>query len=95
VSKSDTGKWKESTQRRRGRSGETVPALSLFSSQYQSQWDAGVNRIGHVQLSSAHRDAAFIQPRRQAMGLPLVAEWVKPLAAVHAGQGSLPVRVEA
>ena len=25
----------------------------------------------------------------------LVAEWVKPLAAVHAGQGSLPVRVEA
>ena len=27
--------------------------------------------------------------------LPLVAEWVKPLAAVHAGQGSLPVRVEA
>jgi len=27
--------------------------------------------------------------------LPLVAEWVKPLAAVHVGQGSLPVRVEA
>jgi len=27
--------------------------------------------------------------------LPLVAEWVKPLAAVHAGLGSLPVRVEA
>jgi len=27
--------------------------------------------------------------------LPLVAEWAKPLAAVHAGQGSLPVQVEA
>jgi len=26
--------------------------------------------------------------------LRLVAEWVKPLAAVHAGQNSLPVRVE-
>jgi len=25
----------------------------------------------------------------------LVAEWVKPPAAVHTGQGSLPVRVEA
>ena len=25
----------------------------------------------------------------------LVAEWVKPLATVHTGQGSLPVRVEA
>jgi len=25
----------------------------------------------------------------------LVAEWVMPLAAVHAGQGSLPIRVEA
>ena len=25
----------------------------------------------------------------------LVAEWAMPLAAVHAGQGSLPVRVEA
>ena len=29
------------------------------------------------------------------LSLPLVAEWVKPLAAVHAGQGSLPVWVEA
>jgi len=25
----------------------------------------------------------------------LAAEWVKPLATVHTGQGSLPVRVEA
>jgi len=28
-------------------------------------------------------------------GLPLVAEWAKPPAAVYAGQGSLPVWVEA
>jgi len=31
----------------------------------------------------------------QLSGPALVAEWVKPLAAVHTGQGSLPVRVEA
>jgi len=29
------------------------------------------------------------------LSLPLVAEWAKPPTAVHAGQGSLPVRVEA
>ena len=29
------------------------------------------------------------------VGLPLVVEWAKPPAAVHAGLGSLPVRVEA
>jgi len=32
---------------------------------------------------------------RYENSLPLVAEWVKPLAAVHAGQSSLPVQVEA
>ena len=33
--------------------------------------------------------------RLQAWSLPLVAEWAKPLAAVHAGQGSLLIQVEA
>jgi len=38
----------------------------------------------------------WILMRQEMMGWPaLVAEWVKPLAAVHTGQGSLPVRVEA
>ena len=35
--------------------------------------------------------SAFVPP----LGPALVVEWLKPPAAVHAGQGSLPVRVEA
>ena len=35
-------------------------------------------------------------PAQKPIKLPaLVVEWVKPLAAVHTGQGSLSVRVEA
>ena len=43
--------------------------------------------ICHIPYKMANNDNV-IRPA-------LVAEWAMPLAAVHAGQGSLPVRVEA
>jgi len=45
-----------------------------------------MNRSKHGAKKLSHQKK--IQPA-------LVANWAMPLAAVHAGQGSLPVRVEA
>jgi len=43
----------------------------------------------------APHHSVFYRPDALPAGPALVAEWVKPPAAVHTGQGSLPVRVEA
>ena len=49
------------------------------------------------EINKQHYDRGINEFERfETMKTPaVVAEWVKPLAAVHAGQGSLPVRVEA
>jgi len=51
-----------------------------------------VINIPEIYLITPANSASY---RVESVRPALVAEWAKPPAAVHAGQGSLPIRVEA